>query len=74
MIFDLIDENAYDEATTILDHISSGDDTVAASLSPCLFSLAGVSKCLALSTIPVQFNKKNIYAILDSGASIITSA
>ena len=48
--------------------ISSGDDTVAAFSSPCLFSLAGVPNCLALSIIPVQINKKNIYALLDSGA------
>ena len=51
------------------DQISSGNDTVAASLSPCLFSLTGVPNCLALSTIPVQINKKTIYALLDSGAS-----
>ena len=51
------------------DQISSGDDTVAASLSSCLFSLTGVPNCLALSTIPVQINKMTIYALLDSGAS-----
>ena len=51
------------------DQISSGDDNVAASLSPCLLSLTGVPSCLALSTIPVQINKKIIYALLDSGAS-----
>ena len=49
------------------DQISSGDDNVAASLSRCLFSLT--ENCLALSTIPVQINKKTIYALLDSGAS-----
>ena len=51
------------------DQISSGDDTVAASLSPFLILLTGVPNCLALSTIPVQINKKTIYALLDSGAS-----
>ena len=34
-----------------------------------MFSLTGVPNCLALSTIPVQINKKTIYALLDSGAS-----
>ena len=51
------------------DQISSGDDSVAASLSPCLFSLTGVPNCLTLSTIPVQINKKIIHASLESGAS-----
>ena len=49
--------------------ISSGDDTVAVSLSPCLFLVTGVSSCLAFFTIPVQINKKTTYALLDSGAS-----
>ena len=52
------------------DQISSGDDSVVASLSPCLFSLTGVSISLALFTIPVQINKKTIYALLNSGASL----
>ena len=51
------------------DQISSGDDNVAASLSLCLLLLTGVPNCLALSTIPVQINKKTIYALLDFGAS-----
>ena len=51
------------------DHVSSGDDTVAASLSLCLFSLTGILNCLALSTVPVQINKNTTYASLDSGTS-----
>ena len=51
------------------DQVISSDDTVAAPLSPCLFSLSGIPNCLALSTIPVQINKKTIYPSLDSGAS-----
>ena len=51
------------------DQISTNGDTVASSLSPCLFSLTGVTNCLGYSTILVQINKKTIYALLDSGVS-----
>ena len=44
------------------DQVSTDDDTVAALLSPCLFSLTGVPNCLAFSIIPIQINKKTIYA------------